>query len=70
MQEKTTKPASREVPNVDGPWLRAEGAAAYLGLAVGSVRNMAWSKRLPCCKRGRVVRFHRDDLDRWLRGEL
>ena len=52
-----------------GPWLKASEAAEYLALAVGTVHNLTWAGRLPCCKRGRIVRYHRDDLDAWLRGE-
>ena len=57
------------MPVNDSPWFRAKGAAQYLHLAVGTVRNMTSSGRLPCVKRGRIVRYHKDDLDAWLRGE-
>jgi hypothetical protein len=46
-----------------------QDAAAYLGLAEESVRYLARAKRIPCGKVGRLWRFHRDDLDNFLRGQ-
>ncbi len=51
---------------VASPWMRAEGAATYLGLALGTVRNMTSERRIPHAKRGGIVRYHRDRLDEWL----
>ena len=64
-----TKKSRVESPATDSPWFRVEAAAAYLRLAPGTIRNMTWAGTLPACKRGRIVRYHKDDLDAWLRGE-
>ena len=48
------------------PWLPPEEAAGYLGIALGTLRNWTSARYVPFCRRGRVVRYHRDALDRWL----
>jgi excisionase family DNA binding protein len=48
------------------PWMGPLEAAAYLGIALGTLRNWTSAKFVPHSKRGRVVRYHRDVLDRWL----
>jgi excisionase family DNA binding protein len=50
------------------PWLRPEEAAAYLGVALGTLRNWTSAHYVPLARRGRVVRYHRDSLDSWLAG--
>jgi excisionase family DNA binding protein len=52
---------------IASPWLNPEQAAAYLGVALGTLRNWVSAKYIPHVKRGRVVRFHREKLDAWLR---
>lgn len=49
------------------PWMKSEEAAEYLGVCVGTIRNWVCQKHIPFVRRGRVVRFRRDDLDKWLR---
>jgi excisionase family DNA binding protein len=47
----------------DGPeWLTTEGAAEYLGISVGSVRNMTSRGQLPYRKLGRLNRYKKDEL--------
>lgn len=48
------------------PWLSPVEAAAYLGIALGTLRNWTSARYVPHAKRGRVVRYHRETLDRWL----
>jgi excisionase family DNA binding protein len=48
------------------PWLSPEEAADYLGIALGTLRNWTSARYVPFAKRGRLVRYHRDALDRWL----
>jgi excisionase family DNA binding protein len=47
-------------------WLKPEQAAAYLGIALGTLRNLTSQRRMPHSRRGRIVRYRRDRLDRWL----
>ena len=48
-------------------WLTAAEAASYLSLALGTVRNLTSARRVPHVRQGGIVRYHRGDLDRWLR---
>lgn len=48
------------------PWMGPLEAAAYLGIALGTLRNWTSAQYVPHSKRGRVVRYHRDRLDQWL----
>jgi excisionase family DNA binding protein len=50
----------------DSPWLKPELAAIYLGVSLGTLRNWTSARYVPFARRGRVVRYHRDVLDRWL----
>jgi len=52
---------------VESPWLTIDEAAGYLNLNPGTVRNWVSERRIPCVRRGGVVRLHRHDLDLWLR---
>lgn len=48
------------------PWYPYAEAAEYLCLSIGTLRNLVSQKRIPFSKRGRIVRFRRDELDAWL----
>ncbi|WP_145269694.1 helix-turn-helix domain-containing protein [Tautonia plasticadhaerens] len=48
------------------PWLTPDEAAAYLRVAPGTIRNWTSAGYIPFSRRGRVVRYHREALDRWL----
>ena len=50
------------------PWLNAKEAAEYLGLSQATVYSKTSRKELPAHKQGRIVRYHREELDAWLRG--
>jgi len=43
-----------------------EDAAEYLGIAIGTLRNWTSARYIPFARRGRVVRYHREQLDKWL----
>lgn len=55
-------------PQMVTPWMDARRAAQYLGVALGTIRNWTSERFIPHAKRGRLVRYHRDELDRWLAG--
>jgi excisionase family DNA binding protein len=55
-----------QVVPVDSPWMTPAQAAAYLGVALGTLRNWTSAKFVPFARRGRCVRYHRGVLDRWL----
>jgi excisionase family DNA binding protein len=48
------------------PWLKPEEAAHYLGISIGTLRNWTSACFVPFSKRGRVVRYNREALDRRL----
>jgi len=48
------------------PWMTPEVTAGYLGVSLGTLRNWTSARYIPFAKRGRVVRYHRDAIDRWL----
>ena len=51
----------------DGPWMTTREAAAYTRFSVDSIKKMASHGRIPVHKQGRRNRYHKDELDRWLR---
>ena len=48
------------------PWMTPEVAADYLGIALVTLRNWTSAHFVPFAKKGRVVRYHREAIDRWL----
>ncbi|MEZ4815338.1 MAG: helix-turn-helix domain-containing protein [Bdellovibrionota bacterium] len=48
-------------------WLNSEEAVAYLRLpSLGALRNLVYRRQIPCTKLGRILRFDREELDRFL----
>jgi len=47
-------------------WLNATQAAAYLQVALGTIRNLTSERRIPFAKRRGIVRYSRAQLDAWL----
>jgi hypothetical protein len=52
------------------PWLCTEQAAAYLGSTAGTLKNWRATGQGPKYHviQSRLVRYHRDDLDAFVRG--
>jgi excisionase family DNA binding protein len=48
------------------PWMTAKQAATYLQVALGTLRNWTSAKYIPHAKRGRIVRYHQSEIDKWL----
>jgi excisionase family DNA binding protein len=48
------------------PWMTPQEAAVYLKIALGTLRNWTSAHFIPFVKRGRVVRYHREQIDQWL----
>jgi excisionase family DNA binding protein len=51
---------------LSSPWMTAPQTAAYLQVALGTLRNWTSAKYIPHVKRGGIVRYHRDAIDQWL----
>ncbi len=65
------KKLSDALPNssanqVPTPWMKPAPAAEYLSISLGTLRNWTSAGYVPFAKRGRVVRYHREQLDAWL----
>ena len=58
----------KENDTMTKPWLSAEEAAEYLSLAKATIYSKTSRKELPFHRQGRIVRYHREELDAWLRG--
>jgi excisionase family DNA binding protein len=48
------------------PWMTPQETADYLQIALGTLRNWTSARFVPFAKRGRIVRYNRDAIDRWL----
>lgn len=62
IREELARPAT--------PWLDTEAAAGYLGSTAGTLKNWRATGRGPRYHvvQDRLVRYHRDDLDAFVRG--
>ena len=58
-----------EMNRVPSPWLDSEAAAAYLGSTAGTLRNWRATGKGPRYHvvQDRLVRYHADDLDAFVR---
>lgn len=56
------------LPNKDEV-LTLQECSTYLKIAESTIYLLARKGKIPCQKVGRNWRFHKDALDRWLRGE-
>jgi len=59
-------PAEKKEKCVNSPWLTVEQLADYLSVSSGTIRNWVSQKYIPHIKKGRIVRFHRNQIDAWL----
>jgi excisionase family DNA binding protein len=48
------------------PWLTPREAAIHLNISLGTLRNWTSQRFIPFAKKGGVVRYHQEGLDRWL----
>jgi excisionase family DNA binding protein len=48
------------------PWMTPQETADYLQIALGTLRNWTSARFIPHVKRGRIVRYHRETIDKWL----
>ena len=48
-------------------WMDAQEAAAYLNYPKATFDTLAAKEEIPRHKRGAGYRYHRDELDKWLR---
>lgn len=54
-------------PQTDTPWMTTEVAAKYLSVSPGTMHNWRSKGTGPSYRTvGRIVRYHRDDLDAYM----
>jgi excisionase family DNA binding protein len=53
-------------PMNPSPWMTPQETADYLQIALGTLRNWTSARFIPHVKRGRIVRYHRETIDKWL----
>ena len=51
---------------LSSPWMTPRETAEYLQISLGTLRNWTSAHFVPFCKKGRVVRYNRKTLDKWL----
>jgi excisionase family DNA binding protein len=51
---------------IERRFLTVKEVSDYTGLAEGTIYNMVSERRIPCTKIGRLVKFDRHKLDKWL----
>lgn len=55
---------------ITSPWMTPKEAAEYLKTTVRTLQHYRTKKSGPHYeKRGKVIRYNIEDLDRWMRGE-
>lgn len=55
------------VPFSVSPWGRYRDVAAYSGFSIAHIEKAAYSGQLKSHGHGKGRRFHRDDIDDWMR---
>jgi excisionase family DNA binding protein len=48
------------------PWMSPLEAARYIGISIGTLRNWSSGRFIPFVKRGGVIRYNRNSIDKWL----
>lgn len=55
---------------VIGGLLTPQQAADFLGIKLSTIYQMCMRRQIPFCKIGRLNRFRRSDLDKWIEGHI
>ncbi len=53
-----------------GGLLKPQEAADFLGIKLSTIYAMCMRRQIPVVKLGRLNRFRRQDLDKWIEGHL
>jgi excisionase family DNA binding protein len=63
------QPPRDDQANERSPWLTFEQAREYLGFSRDTLYKLTAARAIPCRKKqgGQGLRFHRDELDEWMR---
>lgn len=51
---------------IDDLWMTVGEVAQYLSMKERQIRSLVFGKKIPHCKVGRLVRFHRPTIDAWM----
>lgn len=50
--------------------LTPQQAADYLGIKLSTIYNLCMKRQIPFCKIGRLNRFRRVDLEKWIESHI
>ena len=67
MSRDFSPPVQNPVPFAASPWGKYRDAAAYTGFSIPHIEKAAYSGQLKSHGEGKGRRFHRDDVDEWIR---
>ncbi len=59
---------SMEKPEIDDRWLAVDDISVYLGVKRDTVYKWISEKNMPAHKIGRLWKFKKDEVDKWVRG--
>jgi excisionase family DNA binding protein len=66
--DRLERPSREASPELQSPWLTFERAREYLGFSRDTLYKLTAARAIPVRKKrnGQGLRFHRDELDRWM----
>jgi excisionase family DNA binding protein len=67
MKATATESSTKERPATESPYFTYEGSARYCNVERTTIYRAVKAGRLRTSGPGSAVRFHRDDLDAWMR---
>jgi excisionase family DNA binding protein len=67
--ERLEQRQAASAPPAASPWLTFTQACVYLGLSRNALYKLTAARAIPCRKKqgGQGLRFHREELDQWMR---
>lgn len=66
MPDRTIRPALTERPSLTRRLLDIREVSVYTGLSVHTLYTMVSQHRVPFVKLGRLTKFDREEIDRWI----
>ena len=51
---------------IDDQWMTVKEVVVYLKASERQIRDMVYQRRIPYSKLGRLLRFHRPTIDKWM----
>jgi excisionase family DNA binding protein len=61
-----SKDSEKQPQEIYSHWMDVSDVARYLKCKERHIRELVYRREIPFCKVGRLLRFHRKEIDRWL----